>query len=158
MAWQSEMVRMLRHIINDLDETSYTDDRLRELILVSSQIIQGEIDFSQTYTIDVDAFTLTPDPTENTKDIAFISLVVLKSACILLNAEAKTAAGQAIAIRDGSSSISLAGAYQGKKEVAKTICEQYRQALWDYKAGSSPAGRIIVGPYNFESNEQANLL
>ena len=33
MAWQSEMVRIIRHIINDMDSSNYsfTDDRLEEV-------------------------------------------------------------------------------------------------------------------------------
>ena len=48
MAWQSEMVRIVRHLINDLDSTNYsfTDDRLEELILVASQLVLTTLDFT----------------------------------------------------------------------------------------------------------------
>ena len=77
MAWQSEMVRMLRHVVNDLDSSSYsfTDDRLEESILVSAQLVLTEIDFENTYTVDVDGLVLTPDPTTLAdKDDAFINI------------------------------------------------------------------------------------
>ena len=109
MAWQNEMVRILRHIINDLDSSSYsfTDDRLEESILVSAQLVSTEIDFDKDYTIDVDALVLSPDPTASVKDDAFINLVVLKSACIILGSEVRSNALNSIALKDGPSSIIL---------------------------------------------------
>ena len=65
MPWQNEMTIIVRHLVNDLDSTSYTftDSRLEEAVLVSAQLSALEIDFENTYTIDVDAVSLSPDPT-----------------------------------------------------------------------------------------------
>ena len=81
MAWQNEMVIMLRHVVNDLDSSSYTftHDRVEESILVATQLMLNEIDFEQTYTVDVDSSSLSPDPTTlAAKDDPFITLVSLK--------------------------------------------------------------------------------
>ena len=55
MAWQSEMVRIVRHLINDLDSTNYsfTDDRLEELILVASQLVLTTLDFTNLFIRDL---------------------------------------------------------------------------------------------------------
>ena len=68
MSWQNEMTIIVRHLINDLDSSSYTftDSRIEESILVSSQLVLHEVDFESSYTVDVDSLTLTPDPTANT--------------------------------------------------------------------------------------------
>lgn len=84
MAWQNEMVPMLRNIINDVDEDNYTytDTRLEELLVVAAQLVVVDItNLSVTYTIDVTQFTISPDPTA-TRDNTFINFVVLKAACM----------------------------------------------------------------------------
>ena len=50
------MTLIVRHLVNDLDSTDYTftDDRLEESVLVAAQLASLEIDFENTYTIDVD--------------------------------------------------------------------------------------------------------
>ena len=107
MAWQNEMTRILRYMLNDLDSSSYTysDDRLEETIIVSAQLVLHEIDFDKDYTVDVDALTLTPDHTAATEDNAFINLISLKSACIILSSELSTKSQESVRVSDGSSSI-----------------------------------------------------
>ena len=60
MAWQTEMTRILRYMLNDLDSASYaySDDRLEETIIVAAQLVLHEIDFDKDYTVDVGALTL----------------------------------------------------------------------------------------------------
>ena len=51
MAWQNEMVLVLRHIIDDLDPNNYTfsDARLEETILASTYLIQVDMEFINNY-------------------------------------------------------------------------------------------------------------
>ena len=87
MAWQNEMTLIVRHLVNDLDSSDYTftDSRLEESILVSAQLSFLEVDFEQTYTIDVDSVTLSPDPTTSSdKDDSFINIVSLRTARMLI--------------------------------------------------------------------------
>ena len=60
MPWQNEMKVIVRHLVNDLDTSDYTftDSRLEEAILVSAQLASLEIDFDNTYAIDVDSVSL----------------------------------------------------------------------------------------------------
>ena len=151
MAWQNEMVRMLRHVVNDLDSSSYsfTDDRLEESILVSAQLVSTEIDFENTYTIDVDGLILTPDPTTlGDKDDAFINLVVLKASCVILGSEVRSNALNAIALKDGPSSIDLRGITAGLTKLYEHLCEKYESCVMQYKAGGSIAGQAILSPYS----------
>ena len=47
MTWQTEMTPILRYLINDIDPTSYTytNTRLQNTILISSQLLLKEVDF-----------------------------------------------------------------------------------------------------------------
>jgi hypothetical protein len=150
MAWKTEITTLVRNLIGDTDLTSvtYTDERLQESILSSAQLIQGEMTFGNTYTVDIDQCILTPDPTLNTKDNTFINLLALRTACTLLRSEAKTAALQAVNFVDGPSKIDGRGASDGIAELAKSACQMYEDAKHDYKVGGNSVGAIIVTPYN----------
>lgn len=149
MAWKTELVMLIRHLTGDidLDNPVYSDDRLMETILVCAQLLQGEVDFDNDYTVDVDQCVLTPDPTESTKDNAFINLVALKSACLILNSEFRTAAGKAYNIVDGPSRIDGRDVANSQKELANNMCSAFEQAKKEYRAGNSTAGAAIIGPY-----------
>ena len=153
MAWQSEMVRIVRHLINDLDSTNYsfTDDRLEELILVASQLVLTTLDFTNEYTVDVDALTLNPDPTTGTKDDSFINLVSLKAACVVLGSEVRSNALNSISLRDGPSAIDLRGITSSLADLHKMMCEKFETAVLQYRAGSSVAGKSIVSPFANQS-------
>ncbi len=150
MAWQTEMVRIIRYIINDLDSSNYsfTDTRLEETVLVASQLVLTEIDFEQTYTVDVDALSLSPDPTTgDDKDDAFISLVSLKSACVILGSEVRTNSLNSVSVRDGQAAIDMRGVTAGLSDLYKDMCLKYDQAVLQYKAGNSIAGQAVLSPY-----------
>ena len=150
MPWQNEMTIIVRHLVNDLDSTNYTfsDDRLEESILVSSQLSILEIDFEQTYTIEVDTSSLSPDPTNSSnKDDSFINLVSLKTAQMLIGSELKTHSLQAVAMRDGPSSIDLRGIVAGLKILFDDINRRYEEAVTQYKL-NGVVGQAILGPYS----------
>jgi hypothetical protein len=150
MTWQNEITRMVRFLVNDLDATSYTDDRLEETILVSAQLLLDNIDFAQTYTVDVDSLVLSPDPTVDPKDNFFINTVAVKTACIILGSEAKTLAAQSYRIKDASSSIDISAAYQSVHQLYKEMCDKLDKMIIDYKAGNSIAGQAVLTPYTWE--------
>lgn len=150
MAWKTEITTLLRELIGDtdLDNTTYSDHRLQEAILNSAQLLQGDMNFTQTYTIDIDQYTLTPDPTTGTKDNAFINLVALRSACLILRSEAKTAALKAVNFVDGPSKIDGRASSEGIAALAKSACEMFEDAKKDYKMGGNSVGAAIITPYN----------
>lgn len=63
MAWQDQMSTIVRYVVNDVDSSNYTfsDERVETSILVAAQLVSNEIDFIQTYTIDVEGGTISPD-------------------------------------------------------------------------------------------------
>ena len=151
MAWQNEMVRIVRHLINDLDSSNYTftDDRLEESALVAAQLLLKEVDFDNTYTVDTDALDMSPDPTTlATKDDAFINLVCLKSACVILGSEVRTNSLNAIVVKDGPSSIDMRGIAAGLNNIYKDMCAKFDHYVMQWKAGNSIAGQAILSPYS----------
>ena len=157
MSWQNEMTLIVRHLVNDLDSTNYTftDDRLEESVLVSAQLASLEIDFDNTYTIDVDSVSLTPDPTSSGgKDDSFINLVCLKTARLLIGSELKTHSLNAISLRDGPSALDLRGIVAGLKILFDDITKRYEEAVTQYKL-NGVVGQAILGPYSPGSDSVA---
>ncbi len=150
MSWQGQMSTIVRHLVNDLDPSSYkySDHRIETSILVASQLMIMNVDFNNTYDINVESCKLSPDPTdEGTKDNPFITLSSLRAACIIIGSEIRSESGNAISIKDGPSAIDLRGVTQTLTVLYKDLCEKYENLLLEYRAGSSIAGHAILGPY-----------
>jgi hypothetical protein len=151
MTWQNEIARIVRFLINDIDATTYTDDRLEETVLVAAQLMLNNLDFDTDYIVDVDSLTLSPDPTASTpKDNFFINVTALKTVCIILGSEAKTLAAQSYRIKDATSSIDISSAYQSVNQLYKDACDKLDKMIMDYKAGNSVAGGAVLTPYTYE--------
>ena len=157
MSWQTEMVTMVRFIINDLDPTnlSYSDERLEQLIIVSAQFVVSELDFTQMFIPDLQSLTLTPDPTDRvgpppTRDDSFINLTLMKAACITDMSETKTAANQAVQVRDGSSEVNLRWTAAARQALLEKggWCQKYDDAKFQYQMGRTHnCGAAILGPF-----------
>ena len=112
-------------------------------------MVLHEIDFDNTYTVDVDGLSLSPDPTGlANKDNAFINLICLKSSCVILSSEVRTHGLNAIKMSDGPSSIDMTGIAKNIEVSSKDISARYDHAVMQYKAGGSIAGQAILGPYS----------
>lgn len=151
MSWRDEMTTMLRYLINDVDETEYkySDDRLATTILVAARLMFLNCDFAQTYSINVNAITLAPDPTDSaTPDEPFVILTCLRAACIILGSEIKAESGNAISIKDGPSAIDLRGVTATLTTLYKDLSGKYDKLLLEYRAGNSIGGAAILGPYS----------
>jgi hypothetical protein len=149
MAWQTQITIMLRHMLNDLDSASYTytDARLQQAATVSAQLVLSKNDFNYTYVVDIANSTISPDPVD-VADNDFITLLCLKTACIILGSEIKAEAANSIAIKDGPSSIDLRGVSSTLNVLLQEYCNKYEEASLDYTAGNSLGGQAILGPYS----------
>jgi hypothetical protein len=157
MSWQGEMTTIVRTLISDVDPNSYTysDVRLETSILVAAQIVLTEVDFENTYTVDVDQSLLSPDPTNPTegssnlnKDDAFINLICLKTACIIMGSEMKTQALNAVRVSDGPSSIDYTAVAANIKFLYEYACKTYEAYKFNYAAGNNAVGKAILSPYS----------
>jgi hypothetical protein len=151
MAWQNEMVVVLRHMIDDLDPTNYTysDSRLEETILAATYILQVDMEFNASYQVNVDEGSLIPDPTTTApKDDDFIALCSLQAAIILYRSLMKTYSLKGFMISDGPSSLDTRGVVANLNIVYKDLVQKFDEAVFMYKAGKYGFGKSILGPYS----------
>lgn len=153
MSWQNEMALITRYLINDTSATVYSDEKVYEALCVGAQLMFYDVEFPQTYTIDADTLTISPDPTTlSTKDNFFINLACLKTACILLGAELRTYAVSSVKVTDGPSSIDCKGVYDALKDIYDTRCEEYEREKLKYSVTNSGGnGTAIITPTTVEN-------
>ena len=148
MAWNTEMVSLLRYVINDTDTLTqeYSDTRLKSLIVTAAQLTLGVVDFPRDYTIDIANIAISPDPTTS-KDNGFVNLVILKAACLLATGDYRSATNKGVVIRDGPSTIDARGMLASKKDIMESACKKYDEAELEFRLGNSNAGEAIIGPH-----------
>ena len=144
MSWKVDLVIMLRSLIGDLDHAKYTDERLKQVIVVGSYNVLNDADFSVDYVVSISSLSISPDPISE-KDT---DLSVYKAACILLGSEVKTEAANSIAIKDGPSSIDLGGVTQNLNILYNDLCNKYDNLLKTYQYNNTLVGQAILGPYS----------
>lgn len=148
MAWQDEMIPIVRALINDTETTTtYSDSRLEETIVIAAHLLNVNINFDNNYTITIATTTISPDPTSGTKDIAFINLVCLRAALFIYDAEAKTASRLGIRVSDGPSSVDTSGRLSSSLELSKQMKQNFELAKIEFMAGNSRAGQAVMTPY-----------
>jgi|14BtaG_2_1085337.scaffolds.fasta_scaffold11485_4 hypothetical protein len=149
MSWQTEMVTILRSVVGDITTPyEFNDTSLQQLIVSSGQLMIQEVDFSKSYTFDHTTPDITPDPTDATRDEAFVNLVVLKAACLLGQGEWRRKSRQGFVVKDDVSSIDGRTASTDTKAWAEDLCDKYARAVLEYKMGNSKPGTSIIGPHN----------
>lgn len=148
MSWNTTITTIVRHLINDLEDTPvYSDARLEKAIVISGTFLLNEVSFDKTYTISIDDSTISPDPTAETLDTAFISLVGLRTAVLIYDNEAKLASRQGIKVTDGPSSIDTTGRLGSALQLVKDMRDQYEKAKIAYVVGNARSGKALLGPY-----------
>lgn len=149
MSWQTEIPIIVRTLINDWsDPPKYSEERLLQVISVAAKYVQFDVVLDHQYTIDVVNPNITPDPTSD-RDEIFISLVSLKTACIIDQSTLRTkAALEGIKTALGPASLSIVNSLDGWKMVIdKGPCATYEELTshWDVKDAS--AVRAILSPF-----------
>jgi hypothetical protein len=151
MAWQTDMVSMLRILLNDNGDTpTFTDLRLEQLLVVAAQFVNQDIDFVKEYTIGIGALSITPDPTATaTRDDVFTNFTVMKAACI---ADISTYRTKLIIsglnIKCAQMGISTVSHLDGFKELLSLgPCAAYDKMKKQYEFGDSRIAKIILSPF-----------
>jgi len=149
MAWDTEIPIMVRVLINDLSDTpTYSDERLLQTIAVAAKYVQFDVVLDHLYTINVLEPNISPDPTADDDNI-FISLVALKTACLIDQSTLRTrAALEGIRAALGPASLSVAGNINGINLIIdKGPCAAYDELTshWDVKEAT--AVRSILSPF-----------
>lgn len=149
MAWDTTMTTMLRSVIGDITSPyTYSDNQLKNLLVVNAQLIRTEMTFDNSYTIDIPNSGISPDPTTTDPvDDLYMNFVVLKSAAILVSAEARVQAKIGISISDGPAKIDVGGSANSLANRAKDMVNAYERAKIVYMAGNSIGAKAVMTPY-----------
>ena len=152
MSWESDLVIMLRTEIGDLDSTTYSDSRLKEVIVYAAYNVYQSASFASTYTIDISDKTISPDPYD-IGDFDFCVLSVYKAACTILTGEVKTNASKAVVIKDGPSFVDFRGPTTALSDLMKAACQTYKDLLFNYQltgpsnGETTAVGQAVLTPY-----------
>jgi hypothetical protein len=152
MAWIDEVTEMVRVLIGDMGTTStYSDERIERVILVATHQVMNDVAFPVTYTLNLVTMTLTPDPTSDPRDEAFLYLASLKTACLIMSGEARTYAISSMKVTDGPSSVDTGSAFTNVKALAEGLCNGYQKAKNEYIMGTLAPGAAILTPTTQEA-------
>jgi hypothetical protein len=149
MSWNIEIPIIVRTLIDDFsDNPTYSDDRLLQAIVVAAKYVQFDVSLDNKYTVNIVNPDITPDPTSS-DDSIFISLVSLKTACIIDQSTLRTkAAMEGIRASLGPASLVVGGSLAGLKMIIDHgPCAAYEELTshWDVKEAT--AIRAILSPF-----------
>lgn len=149
MSWKTEIPIIVRTLVNDFsDQPLYTDERIVQVITVAAQYVQFDVVLDHKYAVDVANLTITPDPTDD-RDEIFISLVGLKTACIIDQSTFRTKAmTEGIRAALGPAQLSVVGNLAGWRTILeKGPCSLYDEltAHWDVQDASAIAA--VLSPF-----------
>lgn len=149
MSWQTEIIPLVRVLVNDIaDPPQYSDERLIQIILVASKYVQFDTNLDREYEIDLANQTISPDPAADKDDI-FISIVGLKTACIIDQSTYRSkAALEGIRAALGPAQLSTAGHLSGFKEIiAHGPCALYDQLTEHWDVQNATAIAAVLSPF-----------
>jgi hypothetical protein len=149
MSWNVELPIIVRTLISDLsDSPTYSDERLLQIIVVAAKYVQFDVVLDNTYSVNVVNPDIIPDPT-TLDDSIFISLVSLKTACLVDQSVLRTkAALEGIRAALGPAQLSVGGSLEGLRMIIKEgPCAAYEELTshWDVKEAT--AIRAILSPF-----------
>jgi hypothetical protein len=151
MSWDTELVTIVRYLIGDVDPDTptYDDARIEKLVLIAAFQVNIDSTFLAVYSANIEAGTLTPDPTGaggSTRDDAFMSLTSLRAAYILSANEFRTLGNQGIRIKDGESEIDLRRDPRTLELMRDTFKTEYDAKLYQYKVDKTAVGLAVPPP------------
>ena len=147
MAWNTDMVMMLRSTIgDDAEPYTYSSIKLVDLLITAAIKVIMSVDFDRVYRVDVSDRSITPDPV-GVGDLDFQILVVLQAVVILAVGEYRKKIEYSVSIKDGPSSIQTTDMATKTRQWMNDALAAYNGAVLAYKMGNGLSGAGIVGPY-----------
>lgn len=148
---------MLRTMLNDAGcgEGTYPTNRLEQLLITAAYFLPIDVNFSSTYVVDVEAYTITPDPIGQSDGSSFINLMVLKAACIADEGNFRSKALlQGVTARCGPAVLQTSSYGQYLKELLNNgPCKVYEDLKNEYNFGYEGASIIKAVMSPFVSND-----
>ena len=145
--WDVVMPLIVRGLVNDLIEPyNYSEEKVQQLIVTCAQLVKPELDFTNSYTIDIPNMTITPDPVISYDD-GFTNLVSMKTATLILQGEVKNLAANSIRVTDAGATIDMTDAFKATKVLYEQMLEDYQRAKIAYVCGNQGYLKAILSPY-----------
>lgn len=145
MCVDTELINLLRIVINDIDAARYDDNKLSQVLVASMYYVINDADLTG-YTVNATTITITPTPAS---DIAVTDLLILKANCMLdtwLTREAVRKSG--LTFQEFSSRVDTKGLADAHlKLLSIGACKAYNDAVFDYAYGDGTFGRVILTPF-----------
>lgn len=161
MAWHTEMIPILRVLIDDTDpdDKEYTDQRLKDLLVVAGRYVVQEIDFTTTYDVDIVPPNISPDPTGQTDGDVFTNFVTIKAACIIDRAPMrKRILMSGIEARCGPAIMKTLNHAKGFKELLELgYCGVYEEMKEQWTFGNANFCRAVISPFVNETFDPSDL-
>lgn len=159
MAWQDDMIIMLRVLVSDLSSTpTYSDGRLEQVLVVAGQYVNQELDFDNTYTVTISPPAFSPDPV-GIGDDAFVNFTVLKAACLTDQSTFRTRAFAAgVKARCGPAVLDTMRHLDGFTTLLKMgPCAAYETLKNNWVFGNAELVRAVLSPFCGNGFDPANL-
>lgn len=159
MSWQTELVTIVRNLVNDTAATpEYSDERLEQLLSVAAQYVQFDVSLETQYSVNVVNSSISPDPTDN-GDTIFVGLVCLKAACLVDQSALRTkAAMEGIRASLGPANLSVAGSLAGFKMILdKGPCAVYEELTSHWNVRNASYIYAIFSPFVGNKFDAKNL-
>lgn len=131
------ILTIIQGLILDL---TLTEEQLERFACISSIFVMKDIDWEQTYTIDFNNLTITPDPV----DINFCLFVATYAVILIIQSELRTASMNSMKVTDGPSSLDLTSKSKALLDYLKNLKDDYEKAKLDYMMNGSLAGGYAV--------------
>jgi hypothetical protein len=147
--WETDLVIMLRCLIGDaIAPYTYEDDRLITILVIAAKYLQHEIALDESYTVNIDEETITPDPMGPPEDVVFTTLVVLKAGCLLDKAKMRDNARKSgVSVRVGPSSVNSSNSSPLYALLLKEgPCGLYAKAKFDFDFTDLKVMRALITP------------
>ena len=149
--WQIEIPIVVRALIGDYNEnTNYSDDRINQIAIVSSQYVVSEINLNKKYTINIINNDISPDPSHpDSRDADFIRFWGLKTACLIDQSSLRTRAlssgvrtSLASALLDIDSNVD-----SYKLLLENGPCNVYNKLRLEYNIGNASLLQAVLSPF-----------
>jgi hypothetical protein len=148
MPWQIDLVTMVRGLIGDMASSNYSDNRIRQMIVIAAFEVNNTTSIKKDYDINISKVTITPDPIEE-RDLNFSVMTAYKAAVLMIQGEVRNQSLNSITISDGTSSINLTDVTHALQTLYKDLSKMYEDLLNTYVIEESALnGQAILGPYS----------
>ena len=136
---------MLQSLILNI---TYTNEQLQRFACLSAILVQTEIPFTQTYTVDINELSILPEA-----DNDFALFVAMHAALTIVKNEIRAASTESIRISDGPSTLDTTSYVKALLEYYKLLLDDYNKAKLDLiRSGKIGAvGFAVVTPVGVDN-------